>query len=102
MGSYNTTSGFPDLVGTCEIDDSGDCTSYNSNTLGNGNVNNQGGPFLSFTVQWPNAKPPRTYAINAGPDSNGWSGEANNGVGQVDESWAATATSAVAASGKSY
>lgn len=96
MDNYTTTSGFSDLVGSCEIDGS-DCNSYHSNSLNMTVIpQNTGGPFLQFIVQFP-TQPPRTYVVNAGPDSPGmWSGFANNGQPEdhdTEEPWGATAVS---------
>ena len=108
-GPYTTTSGFPTLNGSCVLNGS-DCESYNSNTLGPAtNVQNQGGPFLSFVVQWNNVNPVQTYRVSAGPDPaiDGWSGNADNGndkYSQTEEPWAATAVTvepAAAAKGTS-
>lgn len=95
-GPFTTTSGFGDLNGSCVLSGS-DCESYNSTTLGDAtNIQNQGGPFLNFVVQWNNVTPVKTYQVSAGPDPaiDGWSGNANNGNGDyrdLEEPWAATA-----------
>lgn len=101
MASYNVTSGFPDLNGSCEIDGD-DCTSYTSNNLGAGTVRNIGGPStLMFQVNFPG--PGNLYTIGANSNGSGYSGEASNGgenVRDIDEPWAASATQpAVAAKG---
>lgn len=101
MASYSTTSGFADLVGTCEITGD-DCTSYTSNTLGAGTVTNLGsGSNLNFRVSFEGVS--RQYVIIADANGSGFSGNANdNGPQEGEESWAATATTTAAGSGKSY
>ena len=98
--SYTTTSGFPDLDGSCEI--SGDnVTSYYSDTRGTGTVRNLGGTGLRFIVSFSGV--PRPYVINATANGagNGFDGNANdNGPEEGEEEWAATATRAEAAYGK--
>jgi hypothetical protein len=101
MASYSTTSGFADLVGSCEITDD-DCTSYTSDTKGAGTVTNLGsGSNLNFRVSFVGVT--RPYVIIANSDGSGFSGNANNnGPEEGEDSWAATATSTAAGSGKSY
>jgi hypothetical protein len=97
--SYTTTSGFSDLVGSCEI--SGDnVTSYYSDARGTGTVTNLGGSGLRFRVSFSGV--PRPYVINANANgAGGFDGNANdNGPEEAEESWAATATKAEAAYGK--
>ena len=107
METFNTTSGFPQLNGYMVLDGN-DVESYHSNTLGDAtNIQNTGGPFLQFVVQWNNVNPVQTYQVNAGPQANGsWLGNANNGqngqdLKDIEETWAATSQTATAASGKS-
>lgn len=108
METLNTTSGFPQLNGYIVVDGT-DVERYHSNTLGDATrIQNQGGPFLNFMVQWSNVTPVQTYQISAGPDPaiNGWLGNANNGINpgkdkEIEETWAATSQTATAASGQS-
>ena len=88
--TYSTTSGFDDLIGSCEI--SNDVViSYTSDIRGAGTVTPQGGPNLHFKVSF--ADVARPYEIKANYAGGGFSGRANNGGPQEgDESWAATAT----------
>jgi hypothetical protein len=98
--SYQTTSGFSDLVGSCEI--SGDnVTSYNSNTRGPGTVTNLGGTGLKFRVSFSGVTRPYVIHANASPTGNGFSGNANDdGPEQGEETWAATATASESAYAK--
>ena len=94
MSTYRTSSGFADLDGSCEIDGR-ELKSYTSTILGKGEVHNTPGPPMNFTVQWPNADPPRRYVIMASPEPDGFRGDANDGGGeQIEEPWAATAITA--------
>ena len=97
--SYNVTSGFSDLDGTCEISGN-DCTSYTSTAKGTGTVNNIGsGSTLNFQVSFSGVTHP--YVVTASASGTGYSGNASHGNKRQDESWAATATQVVAASGQS-
>jgi hypothetical protein len=100
--SYSTTSGFSDLVGTCEISDD-DVTSYTSDTKGSGTVTNLGGANLNFRVSF--AGVARQYVITATANGagNGFSGKANNGgPEESEETWAATASAPASVSAKAY
>ena len=106
METLYTTSAFGNLDGYLELDDNGNVELYHSNALGDAtNIQNTGGPFLQFVVQWNNVTPVQTYQVSAGPDATGWTGNANNGQGpylkDTEEPWAATSQTATAASGKS-
>ena len=57
--NYITTSGFPDLNGSM-VAANDDVTSYNSNTLGPGDVRNTGGAGLDFSVSFATRPPVRT------------------------------------------
>ena len=98
--SYITTSGFSDLVGSCEISGN-NVTSYYSDTRGTGTVTNLGGTNLNFRVSF--AGVTRPYVIHAVGNGagNGFSGNANNnGPEEGEETWAATATKPEAAYAK--
>ena len=98
--SYTTTSGFSDLIGSCEI--SGDnVDSYYSNSKGTGTVTNLGGTGLKFRVSFSGVPRPYVIRANANPTGNGFDGKANDdGPEEGEETWAATATRAEAAYGK--
>ncbi len=97
--SYTTTSGFSDLVGSCEITGT-NVTSYTSNTQGTVTPENLGGPNLHFKVKFDAVTHP--YVINANASGNGFSGNAKDkdGLTDAEETWAATATAAEAAYAK--
>lgn len=99
--SYTTTSGFPDLVGSCEISGN-NVTSYYSDTRSTGTVTNLGGSSgLRFKVSFSGVPRPYVIHANANPTGNGFDGTANDdGPEEGDETWAATATRAEAAYGK--
>lgn len=95
MATYNTTSGFPDLVGSMVIENN-QAVSYTSATKGEGDVHNVGGPTLRFNVSFENVS--RTYNINATSNASGdrYDGTANdNGPALAQEPWSATASTAV-------
>jgi hypothetical protein len=90
--SYSTTSGFSDLVGSCEISNN-NVTSYTSNSKGAGTVTNLGGSNLNFRVSFSGVTRPYVIVASANPGANGFSGNANNdGPEEAEETWAATAT----------
>jgi len=98
--SYITTSGFSDLVGSCEISNN-NVTSYYSNTRGTGTVTNLGGSNLNFRVSFTGVTHPYVIHANANGAGNGFSGNANdNGPEEGEETWAATATAPEAAYAK--
>ena len=100
--SYSTTSGFTDLVGTCEISGD-DVTSYTSDTRGAGTVTNLGGSNLNFRVSFAGVTRPYVITATANGAGNGFSGRANNNSPEeAEETWAATATQPAAASAKQY
>ena len=106
MGTFNVTSGFGDLAGTCEIDSNDDCTSYTSTNLGAATrIQNLGSGTsgVFFQVDLPGAG--NVYTINASSDGTGFSGNANNGAAELrpadaEEPWAATATQEPAVAAK--
>ena len=93
MATYNTTSGFSDLVGSMVVTNN-NVDSYTSNTQGAGTVQNLGGTGLNFNVRFASVN--RTYNITATANgSNGYSGNANNnGPMEAEETWSATASTA--------
>src|SRR6476660_884002 len=98
--SYTTTSGFSDLVGSCEISGN-NVSSYYSDTRGTGTVANLGGSGLKFRVSFSGVPRPYVIRANANPTGNGFNGNANDdGPEEGEETWAATATRAEAAYGK--
>jgi hypothetical protein len=100
--SYTTTSGFSDLVGSCEISGN-NVTSYYSDTRGTGTVTNLGGggSNLNFRVSFTGVTRPYVIHANANGAGNGFAGNANdNGPEEGEETWAATATAAEAAYAK--
>jgi hypothetical protein len=95
MGNYNTTSGFPDLIGSM-VANGDNVDSYYSNAQGAGSVRNLGGSGLHFSVSFTGV--PQTYNINASSNSTGFNGRANdNGPADADEAWTATASTATTA-----
>ena len=97
MASYDTTSGFDDLIGSIEVTGD-DVTSYTSDIRGMGSVQNLGGPGLNFNVTFAQVARPYHVRATADPKGNGYTGTANNGgptAGQ--ESWTATASTGVPA-----
>jgi hypothetical protein len=89
--NYTTSSGFSDLNGTM-VAANDDVTSYNSNTLGPGSVQNTGGSGLDFNVSFA-TRPPRVYHINSNANGNGFTGSAsNNGPEAGTNPWSATAS----------
>ena len=99
--SYTTTSGFPDLDGSCEISGN-NVDSYYSNTKGPGTVTPlPGSSLLKFKVSFAGVRRPYVIRADANPTGNGFIGTANDdGPEEGDETWAATATKAEAAYGK--
>jgi hypothetical protein len=99
MATYNTTSGFPDLVGSMVITD-GDVESYTSNNLGAGTiVPPTNAPVTRFSVRFGSGTGPGSRAYNisssANPSGNGYSGTANNNSPvAAQEDWSATASTA--------
>jgi len=98
--TYNVTSGYSILDGSCEITGTG-CASYTSTSHGAGKVLNLPSPSgwtLHFSVSFSGVA--RTYVITANPNpsGSGYTGHANEG--DKKETWAATAVQpAVAAKG---
>ena len=99
MATYNTTSGFPDLVGSMVVTN-GIVQSYTSNNLGAGTiVPPTNAPVTRFSVRFGAGTGPdsRAYNINSNsnPSGNGYSGTANNnGPAAAQEPWSATASTA--------
>jgi hypothetical protein len=101
MATYNTTSGFPDLVGSMVVTN-GIVQSYTSNdpNLGAGTIvppNNA--PVTRFSVRFGSGTGPGNRAYNisssANPSGNGYSGTANNNSPvAAQEDWSATASTA--------
>jgi len=102
MGKFSTSSGFSDLDGNCEITGV-DIDSYHSSTLNADatGIKNHGGSDLHATVTFPGVKP---YTIKAKKNASGdFKGDADDGKGKGDETWAATATTGEpAAAAKGY
>jgi|SRR5688572_13794475 hypothetical protein len=101
MATYNTTSGFPDLIGSMVVTND-IVQSYTSNNpnLGAGTIiPPTNAPVTRFSVRFGSGTGPnsRAYNINssATPSGNGYSGTANNnGPAAAQEDWSATASTA--------
>ena len=100
MSQFNTSSGFSDLDGYCDITGVA-INTYHSNTLGDAtNIDNKGsGSDLHTKVTFASAKP---FTIKAKKNTSGdFSGDADD-KGKTEETWAATATGEPAAAAKAY
>lgn len=102
MAKFNTSSGFSDLDGECDITGV-DITQYISTALGNATkIENKGsGSDLHAKVTFAGVTKPFTIKAkkNASGDFNGGADDDNV---KTEETWAATATGEPVAMGKGY